>query len=348
MTEFRKKRTGKKPEKQTLSSRILGSVWKKRTLLGIVSAAIALILVTLGVSRYFSEDARYLRSTVIQVDDSSIRMDYFLKRVRLAGVDPTIILNTLTNEELIKYGAVQYGIEVTPSDIDQAIRTASASSENISGNISDSEFKKWYSQELDETGLSDAEYKEITRITILANRLRDYLAERIPTVAKQIHLHTIMLKTYEEAQKARERWAAGEDFATLAKELSVDENSREKGGDLGWIPRGVMAYQYDEIAFNLGTDNVSDPVPFYPNSSNTSGTSQTDTAYYALLMVSEEANSREIDDDAQKALQYNALDNWLYDEAKYHKISLNLTSASYAWVNWQLAKEPGNTTNGSE
>src|SRR4030043_355891 len=114
MPEFRKKRTDKKPAKQTLSSRILGSVWKKRTLLSIVSAAIALILVTLGVSHYFSEDARYLRSTVIQVDDNSIRMGYFLKRVRLAGLDPTIILNTLTNEELIKYGAVQNGIEVTP------------------------------------------------------------------------------------------------------------------------------------------------------------------------------------------------------------------------------------------
>ncbi|GAJ14701.1 unnamed protein product, partial [marine sediment metagenome] len=49
---------------------------------------VVLILIIVGVFYYFSEDARYNRRTTITVDDTSINMDYFVRRAWLAGADP--------------------------------------------------------------------------------------------------------------------------------------------------------------------------------------------------------------------------------------------------------------------
>ena len=41
------------------------------------------------------------------------------------------------------------------------------------------------------------------------------------------------------AQKLRARIVAGEKLSTLARTLSDDPGSRERGGDLGWIRPGA-------------------------------------------------------------------------------------------------------------
>ncbi len=69
----------------------------------------------------------------------------------------------------------------------------------------------------------------------------------------------------EDAVKARvlairERIAAGEDFAALARELSQDPGSAEGGGDLGRIERGLMDPAFDEAAFTLSVNQVSEPI----------------------------------------------------------------------------------------
>ncbi len=52
-------------------------------------------------------------------------------------------------------------------------------------------------------------------------------------------------------QAVATRLAAGEDFATLATELSEDTFSGENGGDLDWLERGVMEEAFEESAFSL-------------------------------------------------------------------------------------------------
>jgi len=58
-----------------------------------------------------------------------------------------------------------------------------------------------------------------------------------------------------EIEKVYARLKSGADFAEVAKEVSQD-NSAEKGGDLGWFARGRMVKPFEEAAFNL--KNIGD------------------------------------------------------------------------------------------
>jgi foldase protein PrsA len=134
-----------------------------------------------------------------------------------------------------------------------------------------------------------------------------------------------MVDEYDEAVAARERWETGEEFDALVQELSINEESKEMGGELGWFPRDVLGYGLEEVAFSLATDNMSEPVP-------------TPDGFY-LLVVKEKAAAREIDEEALQVLKYTALDSWLEREKPRHDIVWNYNSEIDAWIKWQIAKQ---------
>lgn len=65
---------------------------------------------------------------------------------------------------------------------------------------------------------------------------------------------------HQKAEDVLKRARAGEDFAALAKEYSDDPGSKEKGGDLGWFGRGQMVKEFEDAAFGLKDNEVSDIV----------------------------------------------------------------------------------------
>jgi peptidyl-prolyl cis-trans isomerase SurA len=52
----------------------------------------------------------------------------------------------------------------------------------------------------------------------------------------------------------------GANFGEVAKQYSADSGSRELGGELGWIRRGVMVKQFEDVAFRLRPGTISDVV----------------------------------------------------------------------------------------
>ncbi len=58
----------------------------------------------------------------------------------------------------------------------------------------------------------------------------------------------------------RAKIVAGADFATLAKAESDDTGSGAKGGELGTFKHGQMVPAFDQAAFSLPVDQVSEPV----------------------------------------------------------------------------------------
>lgn len=325
MPQYKKKKTGGKPADNTPDSAIDKNQKVSRVGLTIAALVIAAMAVTIGLF-YYQEYVAPFQRIIITVDDTSITMDQFLKRTRLAGASPMSMLEVLTREQVIKLEAPKYGITISPEDMDQELMAIALGE---SETISDSEFKEWYRQQLNETRLSDSEYREIVTNSLLAARLQEYLGERTPTVAAQIHLHAIILDTYENAEKVRTRWEEGEDFADLAREVSLDEGSREKGGDLGWVPRGI--FRFDYIVFNLDLGEVSDPIPSEPFP-------EEDESYF-LFMVSEKADVRELDEASLQMLKANVLETWFPQVMQLHEITYNFNSEIDAWLNWQLSKQ---------
>jgi hypothetical protein len=62
------------------------------------------------------------------------------------------------------------------------------------------------------------------------------------------------------AEALRQRILSGEDFATLAIEFSEDTSSGPNGGDLGWFGRGRMVAPFEEAAFSLPLNQLSEPI----------------------------------------------------------------------------------------
>ncbi|KPJ99191.1 MAG: hypothetical protein AMK71_10150, partial [Nitrospira bacterium SG8_35_4] len=80
------------------------------------------------------------------------------------------------------------------------------------------------------------------------------------TVGTQVKASHILVKTEEEAKKAHERILKGEKFEAVAKDISIDKGSAEKGGDLGYFGRGRMVPEFERAALSLKTGEVSPPV----------------------------------------------------------------------------------------
>jgi foldase protein PrsA len=315
----------------------------KQTVYIIVGLVVAVILIIFGVFYYQTYVAPF-RRVIITVDTIQIRMDYFLQRSRPAGSDPMSMLQQLTEEQLIKVGtpAPPYGITVTDQDIDQQLRRLASSSDNIT--ITEAEFKEWYRQRLNENKLSDSEYRELIGIYLMKARLQGYLAETMPTTVEQVHLHLIQVTTNEEAVKVKDRLTAGESFAALAQELSQDTESKENGGDIGWMPRGVTSF--DSTAFSLNINEVSDPIPYSADVS--SGTSA-----YFIIMVSEKADAREVEAKYLPTLLEVAYQNWLDEESEQHEHAWYgldggaFDMETYYWIMQQLAKTNPTSTSSS-
>jgi peptidyl-prolyl cis-trans isomerase C len=66
-------------------------------------------------------------------------------------------------------------------------------------------------------------------------------------------------KAHADALKKRLE-AKPEDFAAVARTESADPGSKDDGGDLPAFPRGQMVKEFDDAAFSLPVDKISDPI----------------------------------------------------------------------------------------
>ena len=67
---------------------------------------------------------------------------------------------------------------------------------------------------------------------------------------EEVRARHILLKTQADAADAIERINRGEDFATLAGEISTGP-SKAQGGDLGYFSKGQMVKPFEEAVFKL-------------------------------------------------------------------------------------------------
>ncbi|MCG1022455.1 peptidylprolyl isomerase [Sutcliffiella horikoshii] len=70
----------------------------------------------------------------------------------------------------------------------------------------------------------------------------------------------ILVEDEETATEVKKKLDEGADFAELATEYSTDTGSAQNGGDLEWFGSGDMLTEFEEAAYSLEINEVSEPV----------------------------------------------------------------------------------------
>jgi peptidyl-prolyl cis-trans isomerase C len=73
----------------------------------------------------------------------------------------------------------------------------------------------------------------------------------------EIRASHILVKTEDEAKEIIKELDGGADFATLAKEKSIDKGSGQNGGDLSWFTKDTMVKEFSDAAFAMQRGDVS-------------------------------------------------------------------------------------------
>ena len=74
--------------------------------------------------------------------------------------------------------------------------------------------------------IGEADFRKMVESVLLRRKLGKVLGDEVPTTAEQVQARHILVKTYEDALKLKERLDKGEDFAKLAQELSEDTSNK--------------------------------------------------------------------------------------------------------------------------
>ncbi len=102
------------------------------------------------------------------------------------------------------------------------------------------------------------------------------------------------------AEEIHQRLLDGEDFAKLAALYSSDTSNNLNGGDLGWFGRGMMVPEFEEAAFGLAADEISEPI-------------KTQFGYH-IIQVVERDDERPKDENQLLQEQFTAFQAWLQEQ----------------------------------
>lgn len=135
-----------------------------------------------------------------------------------------------------------------------------------------------------------------------------------------IKARVILLGSEAEAEEVRVRLASG-NFTALAREFSQHE-SKDDGGELGWLKQGDMTDAFDKVAFDLPLNEVSEPVK--DEEVTTKG------GYWIVQIL--EKGEHELSEETRERLADEDLVQWLTDFKDSSKVENHLDESKKLWA----------------
>lgn len=176
------------------------------------------------------------------------------------------------------------------------------------------------------TGMSREIFDERVQDFWWRRLLEQAAVAEVPASSPQVRARHILVATEEDAALAKERLDAGEDFAELAKEMSLDPSAQVNGGDLGWFPKGVMTPTFELAAFELEPGIIGDPIqsPFG----------------FHIIQVLERADDVPLEANALAQLQMRAFSTLLAERKGELNVERNLTQDIVTWAQRHMPQLP--------
>jgi foldase protein PrsA len=271
-----------------------------------LGASVVIVVAFIALFGYYQTKVRPKGETVLEVGSRSFSLDYVERRLRYdfsqgtgsvyqsdpTGA-PTRLLNEIENEELMRQGAPEKGVDLSDEAIDAEIRTR----HNAPASADRNTFAAAYRQAVLDSGLSTQGYRDVVAADIASKAIQPMFLAEAPKTADQVHFRAIIVTTEDAAKAALQRLQNGEDFAVVAQQVSEDTGSRDKGGDLDWFPRGVLESVLDQAVFSLEINQISDVI---------AGTNA-----YFIVQVLERQNQRDTTDSQRSTLASQAQQQWI-------------------------------------
>lgn len=253
------------PPRGAIGRRILGrSSQFYATVLIVLAVGVALGIVAFAYISDYVADLQRPGSTALQVEDTRYTLRYYAQRLRMyvdqvggpanQSAQPQVALAAVTEqlveEEVLRRFAPELGVSASEEEVHKEIarRLGIKPDEKL--------FDVLFQQELERSGLSEEEYRQMSEAAVLRQKVRSKLAEDLPQSAESVRYRQILVSDQDAADEIVQKLEEGEDFAQLAQERSLDIRTRDAGGDVGWVPRGVLDQTVEETLFALDVGEI--------------------------------------------------------------------------------------------
>ncbi|ASS94411.1 MULTISPECIES: peptidylprolyl isomerase [Bacillaceae] len=236
-------------------------------------------------------------------------------------------LDLLVTNKLVELEAEKAGIKIKDEEIQKEIDTMVESYGD----------EKSLKEQLEASGSSmEALKKDIVvylqtkklvepRITVTDDEISTYFEDNKETFdqAEQVEASHILVEDEKTAKKVAKEIAEGGDFAKLAAEYSTDTQTADNGGSLGYFGKGDMVGEFEDVAFDLDINKVSDPV-------------KSDYGYHIIKVTgkkeAKKANLEDSKDVIKETLLSEKLQEeypvWLAEVKKDHEITNKLEGSN--------------------
>ncbi|TYR72998.1 foldase [Rossellomorea vietnamensis] len=285
-------------------------------LLGLIGSVVVVSLIITGF--IFSKG-----EVVAKVGNNSIsKDDLYTMMVDQYG---EAALDTLIANKIVELESDEKDIKVKDSEIEAELETLKSSYENdeafnealtSSGASMESVKENIRSYLLTEKLLND-------RVTITDDQIKEYFEANKETFAQQeqVQASHILVEDEAAAKEVKKKLDDGGDFAQLAKEYSTDSSNAESGGELGFFSKGDMVAEFEEKAFSMKTDEISDPV-------------KTEFGYHIIKITDKKDAKEAVLEDHQEEVKNILFDQalqteypaWLQEQKEEYKIENLLKS----------------------
>lgn len=309
---------------------------------GVIGVGYTLVFVLPPQERVVSvNEVTYTRGDMVKmlrirqrlIEDSGQRID--------TSTDIFQALQLIVENEIISQSAPSIGITVSDEEVDQQIQAtiifqAGGGLAGKSDEQLDREFKELYGNFLNSSQISENEHRDIVRRTLLREKVRQYVGESVPGVAKQYHVYRLAVSQEDEidiiftkykdyVKNSNDPLLLHEAFKAITREFSRESPELvRRGGEVGWVPLGVIE-DYDDVIATVKVGELSDPIP---------NRDQRQQAF--IFMVSEIDELRELAPVNHEALKTRALERWINEQRREHNVYAVFNSDIYAWMIQQL------------
>jgi foldase protein PrsA len=274
--------------------------------------SVGLLAIILTVATGCSKDSKATGETVATIGSEKITKDELYEvLVQSAGQEA---LSAMIDDKVVALELKKEKVSVSDKEIDAELAVYV---ENAGGDEA-------FTAALEQNGMTEKKFKEnivdylsirkiiAPRIDITDEQIKTYFEENKASFneEEQVEASHILVKDEATAKKVAKKLADGEDFVALAKEFSTDEASAANGGELGFFPRGKMVAEFEDAAFSMKVDTISDPV-------------KTEHGYHIIHVTDKKVAKKAVFNDHKKEIKDLLLEealqaeyvNWL-DEVK--------------------------------